>query len=432
MNLYREKWWKSVFFIFIILALRAKFLQAQNQDSISRQFSVQAEIRPRVELRNNFQLTSSDSITPELYLSFRNRLTANYRSRFLNVVGSFQEIHLIGKAGEPSSVGSVNAFELYLEPKFHNFSVRIGRQGLLLDNGRMFSDAPWAQQGRSHEGIRLFYTGKKFTSDFTWAFTRHYSTRFDQSYSPVGSHRYKYLLLHQLKLKLSTKVSLSTTNALDAFENDQKKENTRLTSGGRLEYFGSGIYLTLNGFYQYGTNQNFKKIRAYYLQPEVRKTIQNSTLRLGAEILSGDNLSEPTDNSKSFVPLYGVAWKFMGNMSFFTRFPTDVGSGGLVNPYLFILQKINPKFAIRADGHLFYSQHPLLDENKNRAKKLLGMENDLSLNYKPTKALDINFGFSYLVARNSFELLNKVKNSGNIPVWSYLMVSFIPEIFRSK
>lgn len=405
---------------------------AQNQDSISRQVSIQFEIRPRAEFRNNFQLSPADSITPETFVSFRNRLSINYKSKYLIGVGSFQEIHLIGKGGDPSSVASFNAFELYFEPKFRNFSARIGRQGLLLDNGRMFSDAPWAQQSRSHEGVRLFYSGKKFITDFTWAFTRPYSERFDQNYSPVASHRYKYLLLHQLKFKLANRFSITTINVLDQFENDQKQQNTRLTSGGRVEYFGSTIYLTVNAFYQYGTNQNFMPISAYYFQPEIRKTIQNTTFRLGAEILSGDDLSEPSDYSKSFVPLYGVAWKFMGNMNFFTRFPADVGSSGLVNPYLFLLQKINQKLAIRADCHLFYSQHPLLDENKNKAGKFLGFENDLSLNYKPLKALDINFGFSYILSQRSMELLNKIENSDKLPVWSYLMVSFNTEIFRSK
>ena len=103
-----------------------------------------------------------------------------------------------------------------------------------------------------------------------------------------------------------------------------------------------------------------------------------------------------------------------------------------MNPYLFILQKINSKLAIRADGHLFYSQHALLDENKKKAERYLGFENDLSLNYKPMKALDINFGFSYLLAQSSVALLNKVENSEKIPVWSYLMISFNTEYFRSK
>ena len=377
-------------------------------------------------------MSSADSITPEIFVSFRNRLTVNYKSRHLNAVGSFQEIHLFGKGGAPSSVASINAFEFYLEPKFRNFSARIGRQGLLLDNGRMFSDAPWAQQSRSHEGIRLFYSGKKFNTDLTFAYTRPYSERFDQAYSPVASHRYKYLLLHQLKFKLVEKFSITTINLLDAFENDLKQQNTRLTSGGRVEYFGSTIYLTLNAFYQYGTNQTFKTIQAYYFQPEIRKTILNTTVRIGAEILSGDDLSKPSNNSRSFVPLYGVAWKFMGNMNFFTRFPADVGSSGLVNPYLFLLQKINQKLAIRADGHLFYSQHSLLDENKNKAGNFLGFENDLSLNYKPMKALEVNFGFSYLFSQKSMEILNKVENSDKIPVWSYLMVSLNTEILRSN
>ncbi|MCH5690528.1 hypothetical protein LWM68_43645 [Niabella sp. W65] len=56
---------------------------------------------------------------------------------------SLQEIHLWGKGGRPSSIGGINAFELYVQKKIlNNLMVKIGRQGVLLDNGRIFSDAP--------------------------------------------------------------------------------------------------------------------------------------------------------------------------------------------------------------------------------------------------------------------------------------------------
>jgi hypothetical protein len=147
---------------------------------------------------------------------------------------------------------------------------------------------------------------------------------------------------------------------------------------------------------------------------------------LGAEILSGNDLTDPGDRFRTFVPLYGVAWKFMGNMNFFTRFPTDVNASGLVNPYLFVLHRIDSKLGIRGDANFFSSQFALLDESKNKAGKYLGTEFDLSLNYRPAPKWDINFGFSFLLPTESMTLLEKVETAESIPVWSYLMISFKP------
>ena len=121
----------------------------------------------------------------------------------------------------------------------------------------------------------------------------------------------------------------------------------------------------------------------------------------------------------------------MGNMNLFTRFPADVHNSGLINPYLFVIQQVNRKLSLRADGNLFYSQFQLLDANSVMAKRYLGFESDLSFNYKPIKNVDINFGLSFLLQEKSMELLGKV-NAGTIPVWSYLMISFSPQVLHYK
>ncbi|WP_139352755.1 alginate export family protein [Algoriphagus sp. A40] len=405
---------------------------SQQADSVKNQLNLDFEIRPRGEFRNHFQLTAADSITPEFFISQRNRLTLGYRSKVFDLVAAFQEIHLWNKSGEPSSVANVNFFELYLQPKFGKFSVRLGRQRLLLDNGRIFSDAPWAQQSRSHEGIRLFYSTKNVVTDFSWMFTRTYSSRYDPMYSPVASHRYVNLVLHHLKAKLSNQVTLTTVLALDTFENSEKGQNGRYTTGGRIEYLKGKFYLTLNGFYQAGKTVSGQPIHAYYLQPELRVQVQNTTLRLGSEILSGNDLAKSENTFKSFVPLYGVAWKFMGNMNFFTRFPGDVNSSGLVNPYIFVLHRINSKLGIRADWNIFYNQYPMLNDSKNTVEKYLGNEFDLSLNYRPAAKWEVNFGLSILIPTESMVLLNKIENTQETPIWSYLMVSYRPSILSGK
>jgi hypothetical protein len=188
----------------------------------------------------------------------------------------------------------------------------------------------------------------------------------------------------------------------------------------------------VNAYYQYGQNAAAKKLRAYYIQPEISANTGNTLFRLGAEILSGDKSDVPKDVSSSFVPLYGVAWKFMGNMNLFTRFPADVNAKGLVNPYLFVIYQAGKNLSLRGDAHLFYSQYPLMKEGSEIEGKYLGFESDLSLNYKPVKGIEIIYGFSFTVADERMELLNKVPDAGKIPVWSYLMISFTPKLLNLK
>ncbi|GGH48682.1 hypothetical protein GCM10007423_50070 [Dyadobacter endophyticus] len=410
-----------------------KGLFAQS-DSLRRELTVDFEIRPRAEYRDNFMWTPADTLMPEVYTTQRNRLSITYQSNRLRLHASPQEIHVWGESGQFSRVGNVNFFELYAEPKVTpNFSVRIGRQALSLDNGRIFSAAPWGQQSRAHEGVRFLYK-KKFETDLTIAFTRPYAQHFDPAYSPVASHTYKYLFVHHLKYKFANQVLLTTINTIDVFRraSGNRQYYERITNGGRLDYTSGWFYATVSAYYQYGQNAASKAIRAYYIQPEISVNTGRTLFRLGAEILSGSNSSTSKEVSASFLPLYGVAWKFMGNMNLFTKFPVDVNERGLVNPYLFILYQAGKKLSLRGDSHLFYSQYPLLRDGSEIGGTYLGFESDLSLNYKPVKTLEIIYGFSFAVANQRMELLNKVPDSGKIPVWSYLMVSFTPRLLSLK
>lgn len=412
----------------------AGILHAQSSDSLRQELTIDFEVRPRAEYRDNFMWTPGDTVIPELFTTQRNRLGITYRTNWLRLHVSPQEIHVWGKSGRLSKVGSVNFFELYAEPNItKSISVRIGRQALSLDNGRIFSAAPWAQQSRAHEGIRFIYK-KALETDLTIAFTRPYARNFDPVYSPVASHSYKYLLIHHLKYKFDNQITLTTINAVDIFRRTtgNKQYYPRISNGGRLEYTHGRAYATVSAYYQYGENAASEKIHAYYFQPEISYNTGRTLFRLGAEILSGEKNTVSKGVSNSFVPLYGVAWKFMGNMNLFTRFPVDVNKKGLVNPYLFTLFQAGKKLSLRGDAHLFYSEFPLVSKGDEVDGKYLGFESDLSLNYRPAKAVEIIYGYSFTLATRRMELLNKVNDAGKIPVWSYLMVSYAPRLLAKR
>ena len=397
---------------------------SQNSDSLGfPKFWIDVEIRPRAEYRDNYIFSANDTLLPDFHISQRNRITLNYIRRKTTLLATFQEIHLWAKSGTPSSVANIGAYELYLESRLNdNLSFRIGRQGVSLDNGRIFSDAPWAQQSRAHEGIRIMYKMKSVANDFFALATRNYSASFDPRFSPVSSHQYKLLLVHHLKYKPNPFVTITGLNSVDFFESSSSgKRYTRITTGGRMEAEKGKFYGTLNAYYQFGKNAQLKQIHAYYLQPEWRINLGKSTIRLGAEILSGEPPQISSRSTGSFDVLYGVAWKFMGNMNLFTRFPEDVSGKGLINPYLFAIHSFSPRLSVRADFHLFFTQYPRLGQSSSN---YLGFENDLSAKYKPSKNLEINYGFSYLIPQNRVGLLPKIRDVNRPALWSYLMVSY--------
>ncbi|PTT05832.1 hypothetical protein DBR27_08545 [Flavobacterium sp. HMWF030] len=222
-------------------------------------------------------------------------------------------------------------------------------------------------------------------------------------------------------------------NAIDFLENTNSgKLYTRATAGGRIEFKTKHWYYTLNSYLQFGRNSKGQKLFAYYFQPEVKLSLLKSTWRLGAEIISGSNPNISDNSSGDFDVLYGVTWKFNGNMNVFTRFPADVNGKGLVNPYLFAVFPLNNKLSLRSDFHLFYTQYPLLNNLGQKMTKFLGYENDFSLKYLPVKELEINYAFSFYKSTNTMQYLPKIQDENKLAVWSYLMISYSFNAMNSK
>ncbi|QOG00941.1 hypothetical protein [Flavobacterium sp. MDT1-60] len=400
-------------------------VNAQQKDSLSQQFFMNIEIRPRAEYTSNYILPPNDSIDPYFYITQRNRISMQYAREKWLVKSDLQEIHLWDENNKASKVGSINFYQLFLETKFKSINVRLGRQSILLDNGRLFSDAPWAQQGRAHEGIRIMKSSKHFSNDFFFLFTRNYGNEFEPTYSPVASNKYKYLLVNNFNYNFNNGFSFNSLNVIDFLEDANSGQMyTRATSGGRIELKKKQWYYTLNSYLQFGHNPKGQKLFAYYFQPEIKLSLQKIIWRLGAEIISGSSPHLSINNSGDFDVLYGVTWKFNGNMNVFTRFPNDVNGKGLVNPYLFTTISLSPKLSLRSDFHLFYTQYPLVNNLGNETSKFLGFENDLSLKYIPVKELEINYAFSFYKSTDAMKYLPKIQDENKLALWSYLMVSY--------
>ncbi|MCC7050518.1 MAG: alginate export family protein, partial [Bacteroidia bacterium] len=232
-------------------------------------FSVGLEFRPRIEYRNGYKQLRNDTTQPAYFGTQRSRLYVTYATPKFKFHTSIQDIRVWGQYGQTSTSGSLSIFEAYAETYFtDNLFIRMGRQKVELDNGRLFSAANWSQAGRAHDGLNLIYKKEKISSELMCYFNQTSERLYETNFSPTTFANYKLLNTHYLDFKLNNYFTLKTINSADGYES---KTNSRIlyirgTSGGRIEYEKGKIYATISGYYQYGRLQTRQQIAAYYLQ----------------------------------------------------------------------------------------------------------------------------------------------------------------------
>lgn len=404
--------------------------------------TISVDMRTRTEFRHGYRTIPTQDTQAAFFTNQRTRLNLDYKGKRFDFYASLQDTRQWGqqdpREGQTTPTPTeattypLYLFEVYAEPHFNDkFSVRIGRQRIVYDNQRLYAENDWRLPSNSHDAIRLIYNNKiDFTNEFTFAYNQFGENVFTSNYKPAGFVNYKTLIVDYLNWKINSKWNFLTINTADGYQsslsNDYKTTYMRFTNGGRLEYSSYNWYFTFSGYYQYGKDSSGKKLSAYYFQPEIKYTNKAFTARLGLEYLSGADSSTHPSIDKNFVPLYGVAHRFMGNMDLFTTFPADVNGAGLVNPYLFLWYQ-KGKLFLRCESHLFYSQSRFVKSGVEQ-KKYLGFENDWRLNYKVTPAVEIESGFCWAAVTNAMIAIKKSGDTKAFPYWMYMSLKFTPTI----
>lgn len=408
---------------------------------LSKSLTITAEIRNRTEFRHGYKnfYPVNDDTTAAFFNTQRTRLNFTYSQEKFDLYASLQDVRVWGQMDPRQGQNApLYLFEIYAEPHFNDkWSVRIGRQRLLYDNERLFSENDWRNTSNSHDAAKLIFNdNKNFKTDFTAAYNQSAENILNSDYKPVGFQNYKVLLVHYLNVKMKHDFTLTTMNVADGYQSSRnyKTTNMRFTSGGRIEYSGKKLYGTISAYYQYGKDSSSKNLSAWYAQPEVRLTSKSFTIRLGAEIMSGTDAAN-TNTDNSFVPLYGTAHTFNGNLDLLSAFPKDVGNAGLINPYLFF-EWAKDKWTVKMQNHLFYSLKFYVHSATGLSlKKYLGFENDYRIYFKANNFTTMEFGGGWALAENSFiEIKNpkttKPENYSSTPYFAYFSIKFNPTILK--
>lgn len=400
------------------------------------------DMRTRFEARHGYKSIPTSDTAAAFEINQRTRFNVDYKSKGLDVFLSLQDARVWGQqdpregqTGTSTTVTQTTTFPLYFfeayaEPHFNDkWSLRIGRQRIIYDNQRLFAENNWRLPGNSHDAMRLIFNNKiNFTNELLFSFGQSGENLFTTKYQPLVPN-YKNLLVDYLNWKINDKFSLTTINTMDGYQSSKPDKYSttyqRYTVGGRLEYSTYHWYLTFSGYEQFGKDSTGKKLSAYYMQPEIKYTTGPISFRLGMEYMSGsDSATHPTKDY-SFVPLYGVAHSFMGNLDIFDV-AGDFNNAGMINPYFhFMYQK--DKITVRVENHMFFSQSQFVYKG-TPIKRYLGYENDLRLNYKPGKVTDLEFGFCWAALTNSASIIKKAGDSNVTPVFGYVSLRLTPTL----
>lgn len=392
------------------------------------------EFRPRTEYRNGYRQLRTNASAAAFFTSQRFRFNLNYTTRGFMFHASIQDVRNWGEQDPRSTEGTLQLFEAYAEPSLSkNISVRIGRQRLSYDNERLFSQNDWRQSGNAHDALRMMYRGTHWEADLIGAFNQPHGVEnqsFGTNYAS-GFVTYKVLAANFIKYRVRDKTTLTVLNVVDGYQDSSHFGiHYRFTSGGRAAYETQRFYLTVAAYYQYGKTPLGQKVRAYYIQPEIKVALPPYlTFRLGAEVLRGNDATKSSGISRSFDPLYGANHRFLGAMDYFTNFPNDLNYSGIIAPYFFTLFRLNKKISFQSDEHLFYSGNHAVDDGK-RIDRFLAFEHDLLAVYKPNNFTEIQLGYAYARPTDAMAYIKKSGDSQLWQHWAFLMIMFNPDLFR--
>ncbi len=398
-----------------LLLFSTTFAQSVDDWKISGQVQLRSEVDGR---------DFSDRTHPLTFATIRTRLGVEKTfAEKINFFVQFQDSRVFGEEGSPSNyTANVDLYQGYIKlikPFDLNVNVQAGRFAVLYGTERFFGVSNWSYTGRSFDGVRFSIMPDCWDLDF-FALTLNESVNAINNPSPsIYSFPQVETPSHSIygfykKNKISDKSKFDLTGFYEIDREDVAPDTNRVglfTLGGT--YWGNyGDFSTvLEAAYQLG-NRGIRDVNAYLFSVSGFYKFDNTTLGLGADILSGNDPNKP-DKANAYIPAYGTNHKFYGYMDYF---PSNAFGLGLNNFYFkSTIDFADSKFSLSADVHHFMSNQNTLDD-----KSTFGQEIDLTLVYKFVKGTNITWGGSVFFPGDIMKALYAPRE--DMAFWTYLMI----------
>lgn len=397
-------------------------------------FSIGAQYRVRPEIRNGYKTLTADTAHTAFFVGQRARLLFDYKKDDISFFSSIQDSRTWGDEEQRKDNAGLQVNELWLELSvMDGFTLKMGRQELVYDDHRLLGNLDWANLTISHDALLLKYTNKEKGFNF------HVGAAFNQVGEPLFEtnytlKNYKFLTFAWLKKELpdinSSVTFTGVMNGLTSIDSSSKSLKSSYTFGPLYKYEGEAAKANIGAYYQTGSTDNNKDIQAFMINAYGEYRNSDLLIGIGLDYLSGNANSTASNEMHCFSTLYATNHKFYGYMDYFTAIPTDTKQHGLSDVYVRLGVIPATNLSATVDIHSFGLANELTI-GSTTIEKNLGMEVDFLTEYKPSKIINLQFGYSMMFATHNMELL-KGGNKSNFNGWAFLMLKVSPTFFTTK
>jgi hypothetical protein len=396
------------------------------------QFSISGEFRPRGEYRHGYKQMADDTlhIDPAILVSQRTRINLNYKAPQYKVGFSLQDVRCWGDQVPKEDVASLAVYQAWLAYKIYDsLWVKLGRQDIVFDNERLFSNNNWNQNSQAHDALRLTFQKEKIKLDAISSYNSSSDQYFGNDYAYYDKN---YKLLNILWISKNfghIKTQLMGIN--DGFQKAGTKATIymRYTHGGGIDIPLKTFLFQGRGYHQSGKTIEGTTINANYFSANLTDTVLKCLIiTAGMEWLSGNDALDTTNTQQhAFDPLYGSNHSYQGSLDYFTSIIKNTGGAGLEDFYLKTQFKCCKTTSILLDYHAFLLQNNYVNAGEDKPiDKYLASEIDAMVRFKLAKEATLELGYSYLIPTKSMETVLNKGYTSTINHWAYLMLTVKP------
>jgi hypothetical protein len=423
---------KKISIFAFLTCFLASFQMLKAQDEQGGNFSVDVQIRPRLEYRNGYSYPREKDDNASAFISNRARLGLNFNNGFFSTRVAGQEVSVWGSKKLTDNAGNFTINEAWGQISKNGFFAKLGRQALHYDDGIIISTAEWNQAGKWHDALKAGYENQhnKFhlILAYNQASEKTNSGTFykgDYPYKNMQTVWYHYdsdngfgasVLFMNLGLEAGTAGTGGTPDA--------SKTVYLQTMGTHLTYRTEPFSILGAFYYQTGKNQRQKEVSAHLAQLKGGYSFSPKfSLSLGLDHLSGQ---DPTSDKVTQIDLMNAGMhKFFGYMDYFS----NDRYYGLFDKYATLTWKPMQKLSLEL-SYLHFSSTQLINVNGTE-KKNLGSEVDFVLTYPLRKYITLQAGYSVMFPTEAMT----VYKGGDHTIWQdwgFITVNINPTLFKTK
>ena len=289
--------------------------------ALAQQFDLSAELRPRFENKQGYQLLLNTNQEGSNFVSQRTRLNFGFKNEKLKLKIVMQNVRVWGDVGTLSSDDKASALHETWAAYIPNnkISFKFGRQEIVYDDHRIFGNVGWAQQARSHDAFLFKYTPNADNKlDIGFALNADSQSNVDNLYSNAADYKsFQYAWYHGDFNAIGVSFLLLNTG-IEYLDIDASQTIDYMqTIGPRLTYKSGKFNANVSAYLQTGKSLNNDVSTSYFAGNIGYKVTKEWSLGLGMEQLSGKDSNASSTDIKSFAPLFGTNHKFNGFMDYF-------------------------------------------------------------------------------------------------------------------